>query len=209
MKKNIKLYMIKVLTGCEFSGIVRNAFASADFESASCDLLHSESPGKHFQMDIFEAVKLFRPQLLIAFPPCTYLCKAQLFRCLHDNERKEKQIEAVKFVQKILSLDIPYIAIENPIGCLPRYIGNYQQLIYSDWFGDVHRKDICLWLKNLPPLIATKYNVTRKPVRNHVNGRMSQALRSKIKSKFFPSVAEAMANQWGNFIMNDFFSVPG
>jgi hypothetical protein len=103
---------------------------------------------------------------------------------------------AVEFVQALYAADIKHIAVENPIGILSRVFRKPDQIIYSNWFGDPHKKDICLWLKNLPPLICTCYNSRCQPVKNHTNGRMSQEQKSKIKSKFFPLVAKAMAHQW-------------
>lgn len=187
---------MKILIGCEYSGIVSQAFTDKGHYVLSCDLEPSDSFHNHYQGDIFKAINFKKWDMLICFPPCTYLAKCQFQRAYTSPVRYLKSIEASEFVHRLYYSDIPMVAIENPIGMLPKLWRNYDQLIYSDWFGDVHRKDICLWLKNLPPLIATKYNVTRKPVANHTNSRMSQALKSKIKSKFFPSVAEAMATQW-------------
>ena len=133
---------------------------------------------------------------MIAHPPCTFLCKAQYHILYTSPGRWAKMLEAVEFVKKIKNLDVPKIAIENPIGILYKYIGQPTQITYSNWFGDPHKKDICLWLKNLPPLISTCYNPRKQYVGNHVNGRMSQVNKSHIKNKFFPLVAEAMAVQW-------------
>ena len=187
---------MKVLVGCEYSGIVSQAFRTKGHEAYSCDLLQGKIPEFHLQMDIFEAVSLIKPNLLIAHPPCTYLCKAQLAQCNLSFPRKQEQLKAIEFVKKIFSLDIEKIAIENPIGVLSSVWQKPTQIIYPWYFGDIHSKDICLWLKNLPPLISTCYNTKRIPMQNHVNSKMSQAEKSKIKSKFFPLVAEAMANQW-------------
>jgi hypothetical protein len=104
-----------------------------------------------------------------------------------------------EFFMKIYNSPQLHIAIENPIGALTRLFRPPDQIIYPWWFGDRHSKDICLWLKNMPPLIATVYNTKRIPVSNHVNGRMSQEQKSKIRSKFFPLVAHAMAHQWGTY----------
>lgn len=186
---------MKILVACEYSGIVSEAFAAAGHYVMSCDLLPSSFPN-HYQGSVFDILYSQAWDMLIAFPPCTYLCKAQFHLCFKSPGRYAMSLEAAEFIHKLYYSGIPKIAIENPIGLLPKIWRNYDQLVYSDWFGDPHRKDICLWLKNLPPLIATKYNVLRKPVRNHVNGQMNQALKSKIKSKFFPMVAEAMAKQW-------------
>jgi hypothetical protein len=191
---------MKVLVACEFSGIVSSAFRKAGHDAYSCDLSPSRVPEFHLQMDMFEAVKLLRPALLIAHPPCTYLSKAQIFMLYQSPDRLFKSLEAVYFVEKIMSLDVPMIAIENPPGVLGYAWKRYTQVVNACDFGDSHFKQICLWLKNLPPLICTCHNPVRRSMSNHVNGRMSQAVRSQIKSTFFPLVAEAMVNQWGSLV---------
>ena len=192
---------MKILIGCEYSGIVRDAFTNLGLYATSCDILPSESTGKHIQGDIFEAIKSDNWDLLIAHPPCTYLCNAQLWRCSLDTIRKEQQKHASDFVNRLYNCGIQHIAIENPKGYLSNNWLTPSQIIYPYNFGDPYRKDICLWLRNLPPLISTIYNPKRKSVSNHVNSRMSQTLKSKIKSKFFHGVAEAMAVQWSSFIL--------
>lgn len=76
------------------------------------------------------------------------------------------------------------------------------QIIYPWYYGDNYSKDICLWLKGLPRLNGIpgiEEPAKLKRVSNHVNSRMSQDLKSKIKSKFFPTIAAAMAEQWSYF----------
>lgn len=201
MKKNSRSNVLfkpkKILIACEYSGIVRDAFTSAGHNAWSCDILPTESPGKHIQDDLLIVLKSTKWDMIIAFPPCTYLCKAQLWRVSSEEGRKEAQNKAIAFVKTIFETDCPMIAIENPIGILSQALRPPNQIVTPAMFGDPHHKEICLWLKNIPPLIATCYNNRKQPVKNHTNGRMSQALKSKIKSKFFPLVAEQMAKQWG------------
>jgi hypothetical protein len=135
---------------------------------------------------------------MIAFPPCTYLCKAQFHLLSQSPGRQELMSSAVSFVKNLYNSSVPRVAIENPIGALNSCWRNPDQITSPGNFGNQHHKDVCLWLKGLPPLIDTCINVRRQPVRNHVNGRMSQEQKSHIKSKFFPELAEAMANQWSN-----------
>lgn len=187
---------MKVLVACEYSGIVRDAFSSAGHDAYSCDLIPSISPGKHIIADAIETIYQYKWDLVIAHPPCTYLCKAQLFRCKPGTKYEMMQQTAVEFFKQIYYSPIKHIAIENPIGALTRLFRPPDQIIYPWQFGDIHSKDICLWLKNLPPLISTLYNTKRIPISNHVNGQMTQEQKSKIRSKFFPLVAQAMANQW-------------
>lgn len=191
---------MRVLIACEYSGILRDAFTRAGHYAVSCDLLESESPGSHYTGDIFEFLKKAGDDfdLMIAHPPCTYLARAQAYLVARDEERRKLKDEAIEFVRSLLAVNIPRIAIENPIGFLSTELRKPDQIIYPWWFGDPYRKDICLWTKNLPPLMATCYSTERKSMENHVNSRMSREERRKRKSKFFPGVAEAMALQWGS-----------
>lgn len=203
---------MNVLIACEYSGIVRNAFLSSGHHVLSCDLLPGEflqKPEQHYQGNLFDV--LYEGwDLIIAFPPCTYLCKAQAARILHEPGRKEKQEKARDFFFKIADAPADKIAIENPVGHINSSHRLPDQMIHPWMFGDPYQKEICLWLKNLPPLISTIYNTKRKSVSNHVNSRMSQALKSKIKSKFFPGIADAMAHQWaGKMSPGLFENFPG
>jgi hypothetical protein len=147
--------------------------------------------------DVLEVAYSGRFDFAIFHPPCKYLAKCQGFRCVPESFFWEEQKKAVQFVKDLYNAPIPSIAIENPSGALTRLFRPPDQIIYPWWFGDPHSKDIALWLKNVPPLIATIYNTHRQPMYNHVNGRMSASQKSERKSMFFPLVAEAMAQQWG------------
>lgn len=192
---------MKVLVACEESQVVTKVFRSLGHEAYSCDL--QECSGGHPEWHHRCDVKDLLPgswDLIIAHPPCTYLCKAQLWRCVPGTDRYRLQKEAIEFVRYIEGQPCNLIAIENPIGVLSREWRKYDQLIYPYQFGDPYRKDICLWLKGLPKLLPGDMSPGRKSVSNHVNGRMSQAEKSRIKSKFFPGIAKAMAEQWGSLI---------
>jgi hypothetical protein len=188
---------MKVLVGFEYSGIVAQAFRNYGHDAWSCDIITGNFPEFHIQKDFFKVVSSGVWDLIIAHPPCTYLCKAQFGR-KYEPGRAEKTKLAAELVQRIYNLNVPRLAIENPVGWLNNNWRKPDQIIYPYNFGDIHRKDICLWLKNLPPLISTCVSIKRIPVANHVNGQMSSAVKSKIKSKFFPLVADAMAVQWGS-----------
>jgi hypothetical protein len=189
---------MKVLIACEESQIVTKAFRFLGHEAYSCDLYEcsGEYPEWHYQCDVRELLP-GSWDLIIAHPPCTFLCKAQLWRCVPGTQRYIDQGTAIEFVKFLYNQPCPQIAIENPIGVLSRAWRKYDQLIFPYQFGDPYKKDICLWLKNLPPLRPGDASPGRKSVSNHVNSRMSQALKSRIKSRFFPGVAKAMAEQWG------------
>lgn len=188
---------MRVVIACEYSGIVRDAFSALGHDAISCDILPTESPGQHFQGDIFDLLCRESFDMMIAFPPCTYLAKVQAHLCASSPARSIKRSEALDFVLRLSQVDIPKIAIENPPGYISHGWRKWDQVVYPYQHGDPYFKQICLWLKNLPPLLPTIYSPGRKSMSNHVNSRMSQAEKSHIKSKFFKGVASSMAIQWG------------
>lgn len=207
---------MKVLIGCEYSGIVRDAFIEKGHHAMSCDLLPSESPGPHYQGDIMDLINEGW-DMLIAFPPCTYLCTTANRYFLNNPYRWEKRLEAVKFAYALWTSDIARISLENPKGVLPQYIGKSDQIVHPYYFGDPHPKETHLWLKGLPKLTHTDYNTFFQdkthvdPVFVEYNSKKSKSGKSKYsvhgklgrghgkeKSKFWPGMALAMADQWGN-----------
>lgn len=187
----------RIIIGFEMSGIVANAFASKGHLVTSCDLKPNLSFKNHIQGDIWDVLSQGQFDMGIFFPPCIYLAKCQMAQCFNDKGRMREALKAIQVVDRLLSLDIPEIAIENPPGILNSYFRPPDQIVRPYNFGNKHSKEICLWLKNLPPLIYGAQSPGRIPVANHVNSRMSQEKKSEIKSIFFPEVAEAMALQWG------------
>lgn len=188
---------MKVLLACFHTSQLRTALEAKGHIVHSCDLKPSQSRGTHFPQDI-RSLDLSQYEMMIAFPPCTYLCKAQLWKCAADSDRMKLQQEAVEFVKWLWSRPIPMISIENPIGCLPRVWKRETQLVRPWMFGDPYGKEICLWLKNLPPLMSTQINPVRKSINNHTNSRMAQSLRSEIRSSwdYYPGMCTAIADQW-------------
>lgn len=189
---------LNVLIACEYSGIVRDAFLSRGHNAISLDIIPSDVPGPHIVSKFEDYYIPGTWDLIIAFPPCTFLCRASQSWNKKRPERLLEREKAISFVRYIMSLDCDKICVENPIGVLSSFVRPPDQIIYPFQFGDPYRKDICLWLKGLSPLVHTKLSPGRKSMSNHVNSRMSQDLKSKIKSRFFPGIAEAMANQWGS-----------
>lgn len=125
----------------------------------SCDLLPTEQPGPHFEGDILEILNAEKWDMLIAHPPCTYLCNSGVHLLHRDPTRWKKMIAAADFFSTLLSADIPRIAVENPV--MHKYaiqcIGvKHNQTIQPYHFGHDASKRTCLWLKNLPPLQPTK-----------------------------------------------------
>lgn len=182
---------MKVIIACEFSGVVRDAFASRGHDAWSCDLLPTERPGQHIHGDVLEVLGQSW-DLLIAHPPCTHL-SASGARWWKNKQRE--QAEALEFFGAFLEADhIPHRCIENPIGLPSTIFGKPDQIIQPWQFGHGETKATCLWLRGLQRLTPSRI-VTGRHERCH---RMPQSKdRWKNRSRTLQGIAEAMANQWG------------
>lgn len=195
---------MRVLVACEFSGIVREAFAKRGHAAWSCDLLPSETDGPHLRMDVFEALK-DGWDLMIAHPPCQYLSLAGNV-WLKQPGRTEKRTEAFEFFMKLANAQVNKIAIENPKGFPCSAWRVPDQIIQPFEFGHPAHKPTCLWLKNLPLLKPTKI-VGVEPRIDGVTGRNRHWVdqfpggniekRRQNRSRTFQGIADAMAEQWG------------
>lgn len=201
---------MRVLVACEFSGIVRNAFAAKGHDAWSCDLLPSETPGKHIQGDALEAIKEGW-DLMIAHPPCTHLaCSGAAWF-----ERKRvngQQAEGIRLFMKFATASIERICIENPVGIMSTIWREPDQVIQPFYFGDEFQKTTCLWLKNLRPLVRIlesdlfdlKTHVGRGEMVKFASGKIMPKWYADARgdghkrSKTFSGVANAMADQWGS-----------
>jgi hypothetical protein len=181
---------MKVLVGCEFSGRVRDAFISKGHDAISCDVLPSDRKGPHIQKDI-RNIDITCYDMLIAFPPCTFLCSSCAWRWKY---RKVEQKEAIDFVLYLWELPVPYIAIENPVGILSTIWKKPSQILQPWQYGHGETKKTCLWLKNLPLLFPEKIVKERYP---RVYLEAPKGERWKARSRTYTGIARAMANQWG------------
>lgn len=181
---------MRVLVACEFSGIVRDAFAATGHEAWSCDLLPSESPGRHLRVDV-RGVLSAGWNLMIAFPPCTYLAVsgARWFA-----GRRKEQEAAIQFVRLLLDAPIEKIALENPVGVLSTRIRKPDQIIQPWQFGVGETKATCLWLQGLPLLRPTELSDGRI---GRVHREPPGPDRWKNRSRTLRPIAAAMAEQWG------------
>jgi len=195
---------MKVLIACEYSGIVRDAFAAKGHDAWSCDILPTESPGNHFQGDVLEHLDKGW-DLMIAHPPCTHLAVSGARWFTEGKKPWSLQEEALDFVRKLLAAPIDKIALENPVSVISTKIRKPNQIIQPFEYGHDVTKRTCLWLKNLPNLKPTKIV---KPDIVLVNGKKMSRMhyesfklpskeRSKVRSKFYTGIAQAMAYQWG------------
>lgn len=188
---------MRVLIACEFSGTVRDAFAARGHDAWSCDILPTEKPGQHYHCDVREVIYKYW-DLVIAHPPCTYLTNSGV-RWLYKKGTREKDegrwrsmFDASHFFR--IFTDYPgVVCVENPIPHCYASLPKYTQLIQPWQFGHGETKATCLWLKGLPELKPT----------NIVEGRKGAVWlmgpspeRQKNRSRTYPGIAEAMADQW-------------
>jgi len=205
---------MKILIACEFSGIVRDAFAARGLDAWSCDLLPTEKPGQHIQSDVLEILK-DGWDMMIAHPPCTHLAISGA-RWFKKKQKDGRQQQGIDFFMRLINAPIEKIAVENPICIMSKRYKKPDQIIQPFQFGHKIQKATCLWLKNLPCLKPTKI-VDRGLIyvnpRGHKHGgeftnRAKKAYsplmllprnqeRWKIRSRTFQGVADAMAEQWG------------
>lgn len=198
---------MRVLVACEESQAVTKRLRGGGVEAYSCDLLPCSGghPEWHIQADALEVSKM-RWDMVIAFPPCTHLAVSGA-AWFPEKVRSGKQQMAIGFFLAFTALDhVPMVAIENPVGIMSNVYRKPDQIIQPWQFGDPHEKKTCLWLKGLPKLEPTKV-VEPMPRIELANGKtdnawhletlgLSQHERSKARSKTFPGIAAAMADQW-------------
>lgn len=228
---------MRVLVACEESQRVCNAFREKGHNAFSCDILPCSGghPEWHIQGDVLKILNPYelpfggeviefrtmdgadyvieKWDLIIAFPPCTYLTVTGN-RWFNVDRYGEKAIrrhkdreEAIKFFMAFANADCERIAIENPVGIMSSEWRKPNQIINPWQFGDAFEKRTCLWLKGLPKLTPT--NIIEIPPRKKFDSgnsmpswyaeawRLPKEERAKLRSKTFPGIARSMAEQWG------------
>jgi hypothetical protein len=211
---------LKILVACEYSGTVREAFSQLGHDAMSCDLLPTEKQGKHYVGNVLDILKEGW-DLMIGHPPCTYLSYAAK-KYWNTPGRAHKRLEALSFFLTLWEAPIPFICLENPLGCADAVIEKHTQIIEPYYFGDPHKKRTCIWLKNLPKLRYThsqtlfeKASAAEKPqpiytdksgkkryFTDATGGYHGEGASFKKRSVTFPGIAAAMAAQWSDFILN-------
>ena len=187
----------RILVACEYSATVRDAFRARGFDAWSCDLLPTEGdPQWHIQDNAIEVAYHQNWDLMVAHPPCTHLAVsgARWFK-----DKQYEQAKALAFVRLLLEAPIPHIALENPVSIISSHIRKPDQTFQPWQFGHGEVKRTCLWLKNLPKLKPT----------NIVEGREARVHkmppgpdRWKERSRTFQGVADAMAQQFGDYLLS-------
>ena len=184
----------RVLIACEYSGTVRDAFATLGWDAWSCDILPSEKPGNHYQGDVRDILE-DGWDLLIAHPPCTHLAVSGA-RWFPAKRASGEQQEALDFVRLLLDAPVPRIALENPVSIISSKIRKPDQVIQPWQHGHGETKATCLWLKGLPKLVPSNIVEGRE---QRIHRMPPSADRWKERSRTFPGIARAMAEQWTNF----------
>jgi hypothetical protein len=203
---------MRVLVACEYSGTVRDAFIAQGHDAMSCDILATERPGPHHEGDVRE-VLADDWDLVIAHPPCTYLCNSGVRWLYTEDGRWEKLDEAAEFFRLFLDADCPRVCIENPVmssHAIKRIGGVKQsQSVQPYEFGHPESKRTCFWLRGLPALRPT--DILERPACGHWANQSSKTGgnggkmpieprtpdRWKLRSATYQGIADAMADQWG------------
>lgn len=204
------VHSVRVLVACEYSGRVRDAFTAKGFDATSCDLIPSRTPGKHYVGNVLDIIN-DGWDLLIGFPPCTYISNVNT-KWRNDIERLKKACKAMEFFAELYSAPIERICLENPVGMLSTCFRKPDQIIHPYYFNSHEKKQTCLWLKNLPPL---KHSAHDTLFEKKTHGELSDLFVSdasgqsawynknkKERSTLFPSIANAMADQWESVLLN-------
>jgi len=224
LKVNIYFCSMKILIACEESQAVCKEFRKKGHDAFSCDIQDCSGghPEWHIKDDVLKVISREHWDMMIAFPPCTYLTVTGA-RWFYNKDKSRNvarwaaQDEAVEFVKKLYYSNIRKVAIENPVGKLSSLWMKPAQIIQPFYFGDKAQKTTCLWLKNLPLLHHLKApNLFDDNVTHCDKGEMVTTSTGKtfskwywetskgkgkerqiIRSKTFPGIAKAMAEQWG------------
>ena len=211
---------MKILVACEESQAVTIELRRLGHEAYSCDIQPCSGghPEWHLQVDALELLKM-RWDMIIAHPPCTYLTAAGAVRLFnHDGTVKDADrfscgIKAAQFFMTFLDSDCPKIAVENPVPLKCFGLPGYDQIIEPYQFGEPWRKRTCLWLKGLQPLMATQIVGPLGLWVGSTSARRDPAIKQryelhsdrnpKRRSKTFPGIARAMAEQWAGKCKED------
>ncbi len=201
---------MKVLVACEYSGVVRDAFTKKGHDAMSCDILATESPGKHYKGNVIDVLNNGW-DLMIGHPPCTYISYAGT-SSWNNPGRIKKRLDALEFFRILWEAPINKICLENPKSCASPVIAKYSQEIQPYYFGDMELKTTWLWLKNLPLLehykedtLFEKKTHCDRPAPISIDNTKRQKKRyytdafsrdPKVRAKTFQGIANAMASQW-------------
>jgi site-specific DNA-cytosine methylase len=182
---------MRVLVACEFSGVVREAFAAKGHDAWSCDLLPTEIPGQHIHGDAIATCYRGPWDLIVAHPPCTHLSGSGA-RWWPNKEAEQRA--AIQFFMDLYNAPALAVCVENPVGIMSTVFRKPDQYIQPWQFGHGETKKTGLWLRGLSKLTPTKVVVGREP---RVHWASPGPDRWKERSRTLTGIAQAMADQWG------------
>jgi hypothetical protein len=215
---------MRILVGCEFSGVVRRAFRAKGHYAWSCDLLPSaDNSPYHIQGDVLDVLRRQPWDMGIFHPPCTFLTVAANAWLYHPDDkamppaerrphpdypnRWNDRADAIEFVRTLLQAPVKKLVLENPVGILPRNVGKWSQIIQPYNYGEDASKATCLWLKGLPllqPTVHVPPRITAEGKKRWANQTDSgqnnlgpSDARWALRSATYPGIATAFADQWG------------
>lgn len=199
---------MKVLVGCESSGVVRDAFLARGHDAVSCDLLPTDQPGPHWQMDVFEALERRTWDLFIVHPPCTHLAVsgAAWFAQKRADGRQQQALAFVGRLFDYAKANRLRMVLENPVSIISSHFRKPDQIIHPHMFGHPEQKTTCLWLVGDVPLLVPTNDVYAEMLKLPKNQRERLHYlpptpdRWKLRSATFPGIAAAMADQYGSYI---------
>ena len=192
---------MRVLVACEFSNRVRDAFLTRGHDAWSCDLRRADHPSRDYRRHLrCDVGPLLRESwdLVIAHPPCTYLCNSGVWLIHRQEDRLEGVAYGAAFFLECLGANAPKVCVENPV--MHKYAKAYipwqpTQIIKPYQFGERGTKKTCLWLRGLPPLVPTE--MVDKQYRIETTCQKLGSSDSDKRSITFQGIANAMAAQWG------------
>ena len=195
---------MKILIACEESQAVTKAFRAKGHVAYSSDLIPCSGghPEWHMQGDVLGDILYNNGSddwdMVIGFPPCTDLCVSGA-RWFQEKQADGRQQSSISFFMRLVNIDCPKIAIENPIGIMSTKYRKPDQIIQPYQFGDPSRKATCLWLKGLPKLKPT--NIVEPKIVTYKNGKTFSkdygwSSNKKNRQTTYPGIAKAMSDQW-------------
>jgi hypothetical protein len=201
---------MNILIACEFSGIVREFFRNKGHNVLSCDLKDTLFTGNHYKGDVLDVIN-DGWDMMIAFPPCTYLSHAGN-RWYNSPGRHINRMKAFDFFLQLYYARIPRVCIVNPVGVVNKWFRKPDQIIHPYFFGEGKLKQTCIWLRGIPVLWLTHTDFSESDLFNHKRPLPSsidntprqkkrywcdhQSSKSNCRSLSFFSFASAMADQW-------------
>ena len=187
---------MKVLIGCEFSGVMRDAFIALGHDAMSCDLEETERPGPHYRGSVFDVID-YPWDLGIFHFPCTHTAVSGSHRFAEKKLDGRQQAGVALFMNGWRrAAHIPRVAFEHPVSVLSSLFRKPDQIIQPWQFGHGEVKATCFWLRGLPPLVPTKI-VSGRDARVH--RAVPGPDRWKERSRTLPGIAAAAAQQWGSY----------